>query len=209
MGRNKLPNRFGEIPQYIWDKIPNKDKQFLFKYDYYRRSAIALDEKIQDLEEEIRQLKKDKEKFRKKSEQVWVENRHRKEDYLPKFNITNYAKKTPLKSKRKGFNKVGKSISQRKEEQKILGWYWNINVKYKGLTKSIYLGSNDKVKAFIKEIEWVKDNQDTLGIVNLNELTREEVKHIIDVLVRDNLDEMITSADNFFNRKVTLEELVS
>ena len=31
MGRSKLPKQFGIIDKRVWNKIENKDKQFLFK----------------------------------------------------------------------------------------------------------------------------------------------------------------------------------
>ena len=58
MGRNKLPHRFGSIPLKIWEKLEGKDKQFLFKYDYFIKKTFQIDDEILELEEEIRELKK-------------------------------------------------------------------------------------------------------------------------------------------------------
>ena len=88
MGRNKLPHRFGSIPLKIWEKLEGKDKQFLFKYDYFIKKTFQIDDEILELEEEIKELKKNKEYFRKRSEDIWVENKHLKEDYSPKYNIS-------------------------------------------------------------------------------------------------------------------------
>ena len=46
MGRNKLPHRFGSIPLKIWEKLEGKDKQFLFKYDYFIKKTFQIDDEI-------------------------------------------------------------------------------------------------------------------------------------------------------------------
>jgi hypothetical protein len=98
MGRNKLPHRFGSIPLKIWEKLVGKDKQFLFKYDYFIKKTFKIDDDILELEEEIKELKKSKEYYRKRSEDIWVENKHLKEDYSPKYNISKNDKYTNIKN---------------------------------------------------------------------------------------------------------------
>ena len=209
MGRNKLPHRFGSIPQRIWEQIENKKKQFLHKYDYFIRQTYKIDDEILELQQEIKELKKKKEYYRKRCEQIWVEHRHLKEDYSISFNVTAYHKYTRVKSKNKGFNKVGKSISQLREEKKLIGKYWSINVKYKGLTKSIYIGSDNYIKDYLKNDEWVNENKEFLEIEDIDNLTEDNIKLSVRKLINDNLEDVVLSPDNFFNSKPKFTELAS
>lgn len=196
MGRNKLPHRFGSIPLKIWEKLVGKDKQFLFKYDYFIKKTFKIDDDILELEEEIKELKKSKEYYRKRSEDIWVENKHLKEDYSPKYNISKNDKYTNIKN-----NKFQK-------EKKFIGRYWLVNVKYKKRNKSIHIGKDEFVKEFLKNNEWVIENKDDLGIKNLNKLNEDDIKHLIDILICDNLYDIILSSPNFFEEKVKFEDLV-
>jgi hypothetical protein len=196
MGRNKLPHRFGSIPLKIWEKLEGKDKQFLFKYDYFIKKTFQIDDEILELEEEIKELKKNKEYFRKRSEDIWVENKHLKEDYSPKYNISKNDKYTNIKN-----NKFQK-------EKKFIGRYWLVNVKYKKRNKSIHIGKDEFVKEFLKNNEWVIENKEDLGIKDLNKLSDEEIKLLIDKLISDNLYDIILSTTNFFEEKVRFEDLV-
>ena len=196
MGRNKLPHRFGSIPIKIWEKLVGKDKQFLFKYDYFIKKTFKIDDDILELEEEIKELKKSKEYYRKRSEDIWVENKHLKEDYSPKYNISKNDKYTNIKN-----NKFQK-------EKKFIGRYWLVNVKYKKRNKSIHIGKDEFVKEFLKNNEWVIENKDDLGIKNLNKLNEDDIKHLIDILICDNLYDIILSSPNFFEEKVKFEDLV-
>lgn len=196
MGRNKLPHRFGSIPLKIWEKLVGKDKQFLFKYDYFIKKTFQIDDEILELEEEIKELKKSKEYYRKRSEDIWVENKHLKEDYSPKYNISKNDKYTNIKN-----NKFQK-------EKKFIGRYWLVNVKYKKRNKSIHIGKDEFVKEFLKNNEWVIENKDDLGIKNLNKLNEDDIKQLIDILICDNLYDIILSSPNFFEEKVKFEDLV-
>lgn len=196
MGRNKLPHRFGSIPLKIWEKLEGKDKQFLFKYDFFIKKTFQIDDKILELEEEIRELKKNKEYYRNRSEDIWVENKHLKEDYSPKYNISKNDKYTNIKN-----NKFQK-------EKKFIGRYWLVNVKYKKRNKSIHIGKDEFVKEFLKNNEWVIENKEDLGIKDLNKLSDEEIKLLIDKLISDNLYDIILSTTNFFEEKVRFEDLV-
>ena len=196
MGRNKLPHRFGSIPLKIWEKLEGKDKQFLFKYDYFIKKTFKIDDDILELEEEIKELKKSKEYYRKRSEDIWVENKHLKEDYSPKYNISKNDKYTNIKN-----NKFQK-------EKKFIGRYWLVNVKYKKRNKSIHIGKDEFVKEFLKNNEWVIENKDDLGIKNLNKLNEDDIKYLIDKLICDNLYDIILSSPNFFEEKVKFEDLV-
>ena len=196
MGRNKLPHRFGSIPLKIWEKLVGKDKQFLFKYDYFIKKTFKIDDDILELEEEIKELKKSKEYYRKRSEDIWVENKHLKEDYSPKYNISKNDKYTNIKN-----NKFQK-------EKKFIGRYWLVNVKYKKRNKSIHIGKDEFVKEFLKNNEWVIENKEDLGIKNLNKLNEDDIKYLIDKLICDNLYDIILSSPNFFEEKVKFEDLV-
>ena len=208
MGRNKLPHRFGTIPKQIWEKLEGKHKQFLFKYDWYIQQSYKIDDEILELEQEIKELKKRKEKCRKRSEQLWVENRHLKEEYSPSFSISKNDKYTRVTSNQKGFNKVGKSVTQLKEERKLINRYWLINVKYKGRNKSIHIGTDKYIKDFLKNNEWIKENQESLEIKDIDNLTEKNIQRSVEILIGDNLYDEILSPNNFFESKIKFTDLV-
>ena len=182
MGRNRLPHKFGTIPKKLWEMLEGKEKQFLFKYDYFIRKTYEIDDEILDLQSQIKELKEKKEYYRKRSEDIWVTNQHLKEEYSPKYNIS----KNDKKNRR----------------------YWLINVKYKKRTKSIHIGSDDYIKDFLKNNDWVKENKDFLEIDDLNNLTESNIKQSVDKLIGDNLYEVIISTTNFFEESVKFTDLV-
>ena len=83
-----------------------------------------------------------------------------------------------------------------------------INVKYKKRTKSIHIGSDDYIKDFLKNNDWVKENKDFLEIDDLNNLTESNIKQSVDKLIGDNLYEVIISTTNFFEESVKFTDLV-
>ena len=99
MGRSKIPHKFGSIPERLWDKLKGKEKSFLHKYNYYRKKMIDLDEEIIELKLDIEEKKKEKEKNRKKSEEIWKNHKHLKDDYSISFNISKNDKYTSIRNR--------------------------------------------------------------------------------------------------------------
>ena len=182
MGRNKLPHKFGTIPKKMWEKLEGKDKQFLFKYDYFIRKTFEIDDEILELESQIKDLKNQKEYYRKRSEDIWVVNSHLREEYSPKYNIAKNDKKN--------------------------GRYWQVNVKYKKRTRPIYIGKDEFIKDYLKNNKWVIKNKEDLGITDLENLNENEIKQLVDLLICDNLYDLILSSSNFFEEKVKFVDLI-
>lgn len=189
MGRNKLPHKFGSIPKEIWDRLKGKEKNFLFKYDYFIKQTYKLDDEILELLEDIKEKQKEKEYYRKRSEDIWVTYQHLKEEYSPKLSISKNDKYT-------------------KNKERFIGRYWLINVKYKKTNKSIHIGKDDYLKHLLKTNEWIIENKEWLGIEDLNNLTEENIKFCVTKLVSENLYDIIVKSPNFFEEKVKFEDLI-
>ena len=58
----------------------------------------------------------------------------------------------------------------------------------------------------MKNNEWVIENKEDLGIKDLNKLSDEEIKLLINKLISDNLYDIILSTTNFFEEKVRFED---
>lgn len=217
MGRNKLPKQFGIIDERIWNKIPNYDKQFFFKYNHHRKMLDEIDDKIDSLLDDIKSLKEEKKKRFKRCEELWKENKHLNSDYGLKFNISKNDKFSSIRD-RDGFNKEGKSKTQLLKERKFMGRYWLINIKHKGSSKTIHCGKDDEVKQII--IDKLKVNKKELENTSLM-LTpkgREEtigennIKNYLNFLVKENLEDKLVESNqngiNFFNMKIKFKELI-
>ena len=103
----KLPNKFGNIPKKIWEKLEGTDKQFLFKYNYYREKIDKINDEIDDYKIIIDELRKERKKCEMRSNEIWNENKHKDIDNYPlNYNISSNNKYTQI-NKRKGFNKEG------------------------------------------------------------------------------------------------------
>ena len=72
-----------------------------------------------------------------------------------------------------------------------------INLKYRGMTKPIYLGSDDDVRQKIKS---------ELGIKK--RLKKEDVRSKIGFLCFDNLYDMVVKEKNLFDRKISFDDLI-
>tara|TARA_B110000037_G_scaffold64422_1_gene78539 strand:- start:1988 stop:2599 length:612 start_codon:yes stop_codon:yes gene_type:complete len=202
MGRSKIPHKFGSIPVKLWEKLEGNDKQFLFKYDYHRKKMIELDEEIEELKLDIEEKKNKKEKHRKRSEEIYKNNKHLKDDYSVSLNISKNDRYTSIRE-RQGFNTEGKSKTQLLKERKFVGRYWLVNIKYKGKTKSVHIGNDDYVKDFIKKDEYLNQNMELP-----DKLSEEDIRDCINVLVRENVYDLVTSGDNLLDKKIRFTDLV-
>lgn len=199
----KLPHKFGNIPKKIWEKLEGKEKQFLFKYNWYREKIDKINDEIDDYMVIIDNLRKERKKSEKRSNDIWNENKHLNEKYQLTYNISSNNKYTSI-VKRKGFNKEGKSKTQLLKERKFIGKYWLINFKYKGKSKSIHIGEDKSVKEFIKT------NDDLNDIPN--NLTEDDIRKYISFLIEDNLYDLVygdmMGKYDIYKKKISFNELI-
>ena len=202
----KLPHKFGNIPKKIWEKLEGKDKQFLFKYNWYREKIDKINDEIDDYMVIVDNLRKERKKCEMRSNDIWNENKHLNENYSLTYNISTNKKYTSI-NKRKGFNKEGKSKTELEKERKLIGKYWLINFKYKGKSKSIHIGENKSVIEFLKGNEYLKSNFE-LG----SRLSEDEIRNYISFLVEDNLFDLVygdmMGKYNIFDKKISFNDLV-
>lgn len=202
----KLPHKFGNIPKKIWEKLEGKDKQFLFKYNWYREKIDKISDEIDDYMVIIDNLRKERKKCEMRSNDIWNENKHLNENYSLTYNISTNKKYTSI-NKRKGFNKEGKSKTELEKERKLIGKYWLINFKYKGKSKSIHIGEDKSVVEFLKGNKYLKSNFE-LG----SRLSEDEIRNYISFLVEDNLYDLVygdmMGKYNIFDKKISFNDLV-
>jgi hypothetical protein len=203
---NNKQNKFGNIPQKIWERLEGNEKQFLFKYNYYMEKIEKINDEIDDYMIIIDNLRKERKKCEKRSTKIWNENKHLNENYSLTYNISTNKKYTTI-SKRKGFNSEGKSQTELLKDRKLIGKYWLVNFKYKGKSKSIHIGEDKSVIKFLKE------NNDLKGsIVTTNNLTEDEIRKFLSYLIEDNLYELvygdIIGEYNLNDKKIKLEDLL-
>ena len=202
----KLPHKFGNIPKKIWEKLEGKDKQFLFKYNWYREKIDRINDEIDDYMVIIDNLRKERKKCEMRSNDIWNENKHLNEKYQLTYNISNNKKYTPI-IKRKGFNKEGKSKTQLLKERKFIGKYWLINFKYKGKSKSIHIGEDKSVNEFLLSNEYLKSNFELS-----DNLTEDDIRFYISHLVEDNLYDLVygdmLGKYDIFDKKISFSDLI-
>ena len=209
MGRSKLPKQFGIIDKRVWNKIENKDKQFLFKYDYHRKKLDDIDDEIDDMMVIIENLKSDKQKHLRRCEEIWKDNKHFHNDYGLKFNVSSNKKYTSIRD-RDGFNKEGKSKTQLLKERKFIGKFWLINVKHKGRSKSIHCGKDEKIKELIMD----KCNLESKDELYSSDETMVDnnIKSYLNYLIRENLEDKLIESNhkgiNFFEMKIKFDDLI-
>ena len=202
----KLPHKFGNIPKKIWEKLEGSDKQFLFKYNWYREKVDRINDEIDDYMVIIENLRKERKKCEMRSNEIWNENKHLNEKYQLTYNISTNKKYTSI-SKRKGFNKEGKSKSELEKERKLIGKYWLINLKYKGKSKSIHIGENTSV------INQLKENKDLISNFDIpNNPTEGDLRDYVSYLIEDNLYELVygdmMGEYNIFDKKISFNDLI-
>lgn len=204
--KKKLPHKFGNIPKKIWEKLEGRDKQFLFKYNWYREKIDKINDEIDDYMVIIDSLRKERKRCEKRSNEIWNENKHLNEKYQLTYNISTNKKYTSIR-KRKGFNKEGKSQSQLEEERKLIGKYWLVNFKYKGKTKSIHIGEDKSVN------ELLKNNDDLKNVFDIpKKLTEDDIRNYISFLIEDNLYDLVygdmMGKYNIFDKKISFNDLI-
>ncbi|MGC6403000.1 MAG: hypothetical protein ACON4A_06075, partial [Flavobacteriaceae bacterium] len=80
MSKNK-PQKFGKIPQKIWERLEGTEKQFLFKYNYHIFNINRINEEIDDYMVIIEELRKKRKYSEKRSTEIWNEYKHLNQNY--------------------------------------------------------------------------------------------------------------------------------
>lgn len=172
----KLKERFGDISKEVFNKMSSLDRQPIAKYNNMMRSIRKWESQIDILKEDINKLNGRIKSYEKKCKKLYNDNKHLEEEYDIKYNIS-----TNNKTLANGEKRI----------------YWMINLKYRGMTKPIYLGSDDDVRQKIKS---------ELGIKK--RLKKEDVRSKIGFLCFDNLYDMVVKEKNLFDRKISFDDLI-
>jgi len=127
------------------------------------------------LKTEIKEIDKEIHQLKKDQTEQWGKVIIFKEEYIPNVSVTMYIKK---KYK-----------------------YWNCTLRIKGIAKSIYLGSDKKLRQQVSDLYQDDD------VIKLN--TNQFRFKLMDI-VSEPIKEMIrTNPDDFINKKVVFKDLIS
>ena len=166
-------NSFEFINDKILNKIPKKDKNRLFKYRRVRRDIVKFENEIEELKNQLKEKRQKLNRYNEMLTHIYGQIEYLKSDYDFKISI----------------------ICDRKK----FGIYWNTNVKYKrNLTKSIYLGSDKKIRKLICD----RNNVDVT-------ISDEEFKDLLYYEFSDSIkDWCIENKNDIMNRSVKMEDLL-
>ncbi|MGC6284517.1 MAG: hypothetical protein ACON4X_02575 [Polaribacter sp.] len=173
---SKLKERFGDINKEVFNKMNSLERQPIAKYNNMMRTIRKWESQIDAYKSDIDKLNSRIKSYEKKCKKLYDDNKHLEEEYDIKYNVS---------TNNKTLANGSKAI------------YWMINLKYRGMTKPIYLGSDDVVRKKIKE---------ELGLKK--RLKKEDVRTKIGFLCFDNLLDMVMKEKNLFDRKITFDDLV-
>ena len=172
----KLKERFGDISKEVFNKMSSLERQPIAKYNNMMRSVRKWESQIDILKEDINKLNGRIKSYEKKCKKLYDDNKHLEEEYNIQFNV---------------------STNNKTLANGDIAIFWMINLKYRGMTKPIYLGSDKNVRKRIKE---------ELGLKK--KLKKEDVRSKIRFLCFDNLYDMVIKGDNLFDRKVSFDDLI-
>ena len=178
MGRNRLSFRFPNIPINVFKNIDKSIRQQLSIYNNSQSQMVKLEEEIIELREDIKEKQRKVEEVRRRCEKILVENKHLTEDFGLRMYPT-YIKKG--------------------------NGSWNINLKYKGLTKPIYVGTKEYVNNLIKTDKAILCTHNNLP----KNLSEDFIKKMLVFLIEDELWERIMDNpnENLLSTKITFSDL--
>ena len=176
MNRIKLKDLFGNIDNRIFGKLSSIERQPIAKYNNMMRYIRRWEDEILKKEDEINFLKSRIKGYEMECKKMYKLNKHLEYDYNIKYNV---------------------STNNKRLKDGTISIYWMINLKYKGLNKAIYLGSDKCVREKIKKE------------LRLNgKLSKEDVKSKLGFLCFDNLLDMVIKEKNLFDKKITFDDLI-
>lgn len=176
MNRSKLKDLFGNIDNRIFEKLSSKERQPIAKYNNMLRYIRRWEDEILKKEDEIKYLKSRIKGYERECKEMYKLNKHLEEKYNIKYNI---------------------STNNKRLKDGSISIYWMINLKYRGLNKAIYLGSDKNVREKVKKELRLK-----------GKLSKEDVKTKLRFLCYDNLSDMVIKEKNLFDKKITFDDLI-
>jgi len=162
---------FEGISDKVWENLDKKLQIDVSKYRRVRRDVIKFEKEIENQKELIKKKRSKIKEYNKILTHLYGKINHLKSDFLPIVNVVNYKK--------------GET------------YYWNINVKFKNQIKSIYLGSDNKIREIFKNKIGLRKN------VSKDKLKQNIEFHIVDEI----MDMVIENKDDFSNWSLNKEEL--
>ncbi len=162
---------FEGISDKVWKNLDKKLQIDVSKYRRVRRDVIKWENEIESQRELIRKRKSKIKEYNKILTHLYGKINHLKSDFLPIINVVSY-----------------------KKDESV---YWNINVKFKNQIKSIYLGSDNKIREIFKDRIGLRKN-----------ISKDKLKQKIEFyLVEEIMDMVIDNKNDFNNWSIKKEEL--
>ena len=162
---------FEGISDKVWNNLDKKLQIDVLKYRRVRRDVIKWENEIESQRELIRKRKSKIKEYNKILTHLYGKINHLKSDFLPIINVVSY-----------------------KKDESI---YWNINVKFKNQIKSIYLGSDNKIREIFKDRVGLRKN-----------VSKDKLKQQIEFyLIEEIMDMVIDNKNDFNNWSIKKEEL--
>ena len=162
---------FEGISDKVWNNLDKKLQIDVSKYRRVRRDVIKWENEIESQRELIRKRKSKIKEYNKILTHLYGKINHLKSDFLPIINVVSY-----------------------KKDESI---YWNINVKFKNQIKSIYLGSDNKIREIFKDRIGLRKN-----------ISKDKLKQKIEFyLVEEIMDMVIDNKNDFNSWNIKKEEL--
>ena len=168
---SKWKDSFEYIPKKILDKLPKKDRNDLYKFRRVRRKVFEWENDVEELNNEIKNKKKRIKEYKKIVTHLYEKISYLKSDYFPIVNVVNYKKSDNV--------------------------FWNINIKFKNYIKSIYLGSDKKIRKMLSEKIGMRKN-----------VSKDKLKQKLEFyLIEEVEDLVIDNKNDYDNWNVKKEEL--
>ena len=162
---------FEGINDKVWNNLDKKLQIDVSKYRRVRRDVIKWENEIESQRELIRKRRSKIKEYNKILTHLYGKINHLKSDFLPIINVVSY-----------------------KKDESI---YWNINVKFKNQIKSIYLGSDNKIREIFKDRVGLRKN-----------VSKDKLKQQIEFyLIEEIMDMVIDNKNDFNNWSIKKEEL--
>ena len=162
---------FEGISDKVWKNLDKKLQIDVSKYRRVRRDVLKFEKEVDNYKTQIRKKKENIKDYNRILTHLYGKINHLKSDYLPIINVVCY-----------------------KKDESV---YWNINVKFKNYIKSIYLGSDKKLRGIFKEKVGLRLN-----------VSNEKLKQQIEFyLVEEIMDMVIDNKNNFSDWNIKKEKL--
>lgn len=167
----KYKESFESFSKKVYDGFDKKTQSDLSKFRRVRRDVIKWENEISNYKSKIKERREKINRYYKILNKLYGRINHLKSDYIPIVNVVSYKKDVSI--------------------------YWNINVKFKNYIKSIYLGSDKKLREIFNEKIGLRKN-----------ISKEKFRQKIEFcLVEEVMDLVIENKDDYDNWNIKKEEL--